>query len=236
MKILVTFAVRSETGNWQGPSKYVDDIRIIRTGIGMRRPEDELRQALAGSVDLCIASGLAGSLTDQYPVGSVVVARGIKSEGSKTIVSCDGGLVDAAVRCGAQPVDFFYTSSGIANSVVERACLAGTADAVDMESFHVLSEAQRAEVPAVAIRAISDCPSRKLPFDFTRMVTCNGQVAWQQMITELVKHPGRFPAFVRFSIDSLAAIRNLTTFLDRYVSFLGTNETSFRTPAEHISR
>jgi len=236
MKILVTFAVRSETGNWQGPSKYVDDIRIIRTGIGMRRPEDELRQALAGSVDLCIASGLAGSLTDQYPVGTVVVARGIKSEGSKTIVSCDGGLVDAAVRCGAQPVDFFYTSPGIANSDAERVRLAGIADAVDMESFHILSEAQRARVPAVAIRAISDSPGKKLPFDFTRMVTSNGQVAWPQMIAELVKHPGRIPAFVRFSIDSLASIRNLTTFLDRYVSFLVTNETSFRTPAEHISR
>lgn len=236
MKILVTFAVQSEMGNWQGPRRFVNDIRFIRTGIGMRRPQDELQQALAGPVDLCIASGLAGGLTYRYPVGSVVVARGIKSEGNKTIVSCDGGLIDAAVRCGAQPVDFFYTSPGIANSGADRAGLAGIADAVDMESFHVLSEAQRAGVPAVAVRAISDTPDRKLPIDFTRMVTLSGQVAWPQMLAELIKHPGRLPAFVRFGIDSSAAIRNLTTFLDRYVSFLGTNESSFRTSAEHLSR
>jgi len=236
MRILVTFAVQSEMGDWQGPRRFVNDIRFVRTGIGMRRSQDELRQALAGPVDLCIASGLAGSLTDQYPVGTVVVARGIKSEGSKTIVSCDGGLVDAAVRCGAQPVDFFYTSPGIANSDAERVRLAGIADAVDMESFHILSEAQRARVPAVAIRAISDSPGKKLPFDFTRMVTSNGQVAWPQMIAELVKHPGRIPAFVRFSIDSLAAIRNLTTFLDRYVKFLMMNYASVRIAAEQMSR
>jgi hypothetical protein len=114
--------------------------------------------------------------------------------------------------------------------------LAGIADAIDMESFHVLSEARRAGVPAVAVRAISDSPQRRLPIDFTRLVTPEGQVAWPRMIAEMLKHPGRLPAFVRFSIDSLTAIRNLSTFLDRYVSFLGTNETSFKTSAEHISR
>jgi hypothetical protein len=236
MKILVTFAVQSEMGNWHGPRRFVNDIRFIRTGIGMRRPQDELRHALAGPVDLCIASGLAGGLTYQYPVGSVVVARGIKSEGNKSIVSCDGGLIDAAVRCGAQPVDFFYTASGIANSDADRARVAGIADAVDMESFHVLSEAQRAGVPAVAVRAISDTPDRKLPIDFTRMVTLRGHGAWPRLVVEVIKHPGRLPAFVRFGIDSSAAVRNLTAFLDRYVTFLGTNETSFRTPAENLSR
>jgi adenosylhomocysteine nucleosidase len=236
MKILVTFAVEAEMGSWQGAQESFEDIRIVRTGIGMRGPQNKLRQELAGPVNICIASGLAGSLKQQYPVGSVVVARGIKFEGNSTIVSCDGGLVDAAVRCGAQPIDFLYTSSGIANSGAERKRLAGLADAVDMETYHVLSEARRAGVPAVAVRAISDSPDRKLPVDFTRVVTGNGQMAWPRLIGELIKHPGSLPAFVRFGIDSSAAIRNLTTFLDRYVSFLRTNEPSFRTPAEQISR
>jgi hypothetical protein len=236
MKILVTFAVQSEIGNWQGQAKFFEDIRIVRTGIGMRGSQNELRKALTGPIDICISSGLAGSLRRQYPVGSVVVARGIKFAGNKTIVPCDGGLIDAAVRCGAQPVDFFYTSSGIVNSDAERSTLAEIADAVDMESFHVLSEARRAGVPAVAVRAISDSPGRKIPINFARAVTGSGQVAWPRLIAELIKHPGRLPAFVRFGVDSSAAIRNLTGFLDRYVSFLRTNQTGFRTPAEHISR
>src|SRR5262249_10112120 len=110
MRILVTCAVQSEIGAWSGPQDFRDDVMIVRTGIGMRRPQDELMKTLAGPVDVCISSGLAGSLKEQHAVGSIVVARGIKSEGQKTIVPCDGGLVDAAVRCGAKPVDFLFTS------------------------------------------------------------------------------------------------------------------------------
>jgi len=236
MKILVTCAVQSEIGAGLGAPDFSGDIFIVRTGIGMRRPQDELRKALAGSMDICISSGLAGSLRKQYPIGSVVVARCIKSDNKETIVSCDGTLVDAAVRCGATLVDSFFTSTGIANSDTERSHLAGGAEAVDMESFHILTEAQRSAVPAVAIRAISDTPERRLPIDFSRTVTSRGDVAWQRMIGELLKNPVKIPAFVRFGIDTSAAIHNLTTFLDRYVKFLMMNNASVRIAAEQMSR
>src|SRR5215471_10315816 len=98
MKILVTCAVQSEIGAGLGSPDFSSDIFIVRTGIGMRRPQDELRKALAGAVDICISSGLAGSLREQYPIGSIVVARSIKSDSRETIIPCDGGLIDAAVR------------------------------------------------------------------------------------------------------------------------------------------
>jgi hypothetical protein len=202
----------------------------------MRGPQDELQQALSGPIDFCIASGLAGSLKLQYPVGSVLVARGIKSEGSPTIVPCDGGLVDAAVRSGATAVNFFYTSSAIANAEAERTKLAGVADAVDMESYHVLSAARHAGVAAVAVRVVSDSPDRKLPLDFSRTVTRDGQIAWRRMIGEIIRHPGRLPAFVRFGIDSSEAIRNLSTFLDRYINFLMMNKISVPARVEHSTR
>ena len=236
MKILVTCAVHSEIGAGLGAPDFSSDISIVRTGIGMRRPQDELRKALAEPVDICISSGLAGSLREQYPIGSIVVARGIKSDREETIVHCDRCLVDAAVGCGAKLVDFFFTSTGIANSEAERSHLAGSAEAVDMESFHILTEAQRSAVPAVAIRAISDTPERKLPIDFSRTVTSCGDVAWPRMIGELIKNPVRIPAFVRFGLDTSAAIRNLTKFLDRYVKFLMMNKASVRIPAEQMSR
>jgi hypothetical protein len=236
MKILVTCAVQSEIGAGLGAPDFSGDIFIVRTGIGMRRPQDELKKALAGPTDICISSGLAGSLREQYPIGSIVVARGIKSDSKETIVSCDGTLVDAAVRCGATLVDFFFTSTGIANSEAERSHLVRSAEAIDMESFHILTEAQRSAVPAVAIRAISDTPERKLPIDFSRTVTSCGDVAWPRMIGELIKNPLKIPAFVRFGLDTSAAIRNLTTFLDRYVKFLMMNYASVRIAAEQMSR
>jgi adenosylhomocysteine nucleosidase len=236
MRILVTFAIRSEMRDWRGPSDLHESIRVVMTGIGMRRVQGELREALASGVDICIASGLAGSVKTEHRPGTVTVARGVKAGGGKTIISGDGGLIDAAVRCGARPVDFFYTSEDIANSDAERRQIASTADAVDMESFHVLTEAQRAGVPAVAIRTISDSPEHRLPIDFSQVVTDRGELAWMRMAAELLKHPARLPGFVRFGLDSSTAIRNLTVFLDRYVKFLTSNESSYRIAVEPILR
>ena len=132
------------------------------------------------------------------PVGSILVARAIKTDTKNTIVTSDGALVDAAKKCGAKVVDFFYTSSTVVNSSPERSRLAGFADAVDMESFHVLSEGQRAGVPAVAIRAISDSPEKGLPVDFNRVIDENGKLAWPAILAEVAKHPARIPQLVRF--------------------------------------
>jgi nucleoside phosphorylase len=233
MNILVTFAIRSEIGVWPKSSEIARHVRLVMTGMGMRKPQDDLRQALANS-DFCIASGLAGSLTVRHQVGSILVARGVRAAGKTTIVTADGGLVDAAVRCNAAPVDFFYTSDGIANSETERAALAQDADAVDMESFHVLTEARRAGVPAVAIRAISDSPDRRLPVEFGTLINERGDMAWARLFGDLIRHPLRVGDFVKFGIDTSAAIRNLTSFLDRYVKFLAGNENSLHTPAEQI--
>jgi nucleoside phosphorylase len=233
MNILVTFAIRSEIGVWPKSSETARHVRLVMTGMGMRKPQDELRQALANS-DFCIASGLAGGLKTRHQVGSILVARGVRAAGKPTIVTADGGLVDAAVRCSAAPVDFFCTSDGIANSVNERTELAKAADAVDMESFHVLTEARRAGVPAVAIRAISDSPDRRLPVEFGTLIDERGDMAWARLIGGLIRHPLRVGGFVKFGVDTSAAIRNLTSFLDRYVKYLVVKENSLHTPAEQI--
>jgi purine-nucleoside phosphorylase len=234
MRILVTFAVRSEMRDWRGPSGWHENIRVVMTGIGMRRSLDELREALTSGVDLCIASGMAGSVKTEHSLGTVTVARGVRAGSGKTVIPGDGGLIDAAVRCGAKPVDFFYTASGIANSEAERAQIAKAADVVDMESFHVLTEAQHAGVPAVAIRTISDSPEHGLPMDFSQAVTNRGELAWTRIVAELLKHPLRLPDLVKFGRYSSTAIRNLTAFLDRYVQFLMSNESSYRIAVEPI--
>ena len=235
MKIVVTFAVASEVASWRRSSRFAREVHVVMTGIGMRRPQRELRELLATPVHFCIACGLAGALKKQHRVGSIVVARGIKTEAKKTILTSDGGLVDAAVRCGAHPVNFLYTANTVVNSPSERSRLGEIADAVDMETFHVLAEARRAGVPAVAVRAISDSRERSLPIDFNRVVTIRGELSWLPMLAEAAKHPRRFAELVRFGIASSNAARNLGRFLDSYVKFLITNE-SIRTPLERVHR
>lgn len=220
MNIVIAFAVPSEYSAWRRSSESLAGVRVVFTGIGFRHSQDQLRELLAVPADLCIASGLAGSLNNRYAVGSIVVARGVKTETKNTTLVSDEPLVDAAVSCGAEPVDFFYTSQTIVNSASERSKLREHADVVDMESFHILAEAQHAGVPAVAIRAISDCPGRSLPVDFNRVINDRGEIAWLPMFAELAKHPGRIGELVRFGVESSNATRNLAAFLGGYLRFL----------------
>ena len=235
MRIVVTAAVRSECTGWRRFSGPAGDIHVVTTGIGMRGSRDQLRDLLAMPADFCIASGLGGSLTNRHAVGSIVVARGIKTEATTTILTSDGGLVDAAVRCGANPVSFFFTSKSIVNSPSERLRLSSGSDAIDMESFHVLAEARRAGVPAVAIRAISDTPDEPLPIDLSSVVSKRGDIDWLPLFWQLLKQPVRIKEFLRFSRASSNAAGNLARFLGRYFKFLAANE-GLRTPVDSIAR
>jgi nucleoside phosphorylase len=239
MKIVVTFAVRAEFANWRrsGFSQIEKakpqvfrmktaeaEVYALLTGVGMVSSRDELLETLKIRADFCIASGFAGGLKRQYKPGSIVVARTVHTDTNQTILASDGALVAAAVRCGADPVNLFFTSKTIVNATAERLRLAKIADAVDMESYHVLAEARRAGIPAVAVRAISDSPDEPLPIDFDRVLDGRGEVRWLDLLAQLANQPGQLAKFTRFGIHSLGAARNLARFLNRYVKFLATNE------------
>ena len=236
MRIVVSFAVPSEFSTWRRLSRFTpvegagapiyrtqngqDELYAVITGIGTRHLQSELRQLFAKTVDVCIASGLAGALKKEHRVGSILVAKTIKEEAGCTVIQSQDHLVEMAAQCGAKVVDFFCTAKSVVHSSWEKQRLAETADAVDVESFHIMSEAHRAGVPAVAVRAVSDPAENNLPINFNRVINTHGQIGWAAMLSELAKAPSRVPSFVRFGIDSFLAARNLACFLDRYVRFL----------------
>jgi hypothetical protein len=239
MKLAITFAVPAEFARWRRLSGFSriegsgapiyrtchgqDEIYALITGMGTRRLESELRQLLAKPVDLCIASGLTGALKMEYQAGTILVARTIKAEANRTAMHSDPGLVEASVPCGATVVDCFYTADSVVNSLSDKRRLSEVADAVDMESFQVMSEAARARIPAVAVRAVSDTADSNLPMDFNRVLDPHGQLKWAAMLLELAKSPSQVVPFIKFALDSLGAARKLSDFLHRYVNAVGSD-------------
>jgi adenosylhomocysteine nucleosidase len=235
LKIVVTFAVAAEFDPWRRMSRFeavrknglptysarIGDAKVhaVITGIGTRSVGNEF-QNLFADADFCIATGLAGGLKKSYRAGALLVARAIRTNDTEVKVRSHAALVECANDCGAAAVDCFFTSGGVMNSSAEKLRLGKIADAVEMESFYVLSLAERYGVPAVAVRAISDPVETDVPMDFSRVIDGRGQIAWLRALGEIVRRPTRIPELVRFGVESSHAAKQLALFLDRYIKLL----------------
>ena len=235
MRVIVTFAVRSEFAPWRrlrnferlaerGTAIYSAhdsgaEIYVVLTGVGVRN-NASLSKLLAERPDICVVSGLAGSLKSDYGVGAVVVAETIKHDNAEKVMTSDDSLLELAVHCGATRVDSFLTADAVVTSASDKLRLGGTADAVEMESFHLMAEARRYGVPAVAVRAISDGVDQDLPLDFNRTINEDGRFAWLPALSQVLSAPARLLPLVRFGFETSKAARSLAHFLDRYLKCL----------------
>jgi adenosylhomocysteine nucleosidase len=241
MRILVTFALETEFAPWRAMRTFrrsssgsadtflaeIDgaEIAVVLTGAGPRQAVRAASQALRSdfdSLNFCISSGLAGALRPEYKIGDVLVARSVFSElpqetlGSQ-ILECSGSLVSFAADLGATVVRRFYTADRVVARVDEKQHLGETADAVEMESFEILSEATASGVPAVAIRAISDAADEELPMDMNQVFTDEGQVSIPRVVGQVARHPQALPGLIKLGQQSKRAAESLAGFLDRYV-------------------
>ncbi len=73
------------------------------------------------------------------------------------------------------------------------------AAAVDMESSVLAQAAAAAQLPWGALRIIIDPLDSALPIDFNRCVNERGQTNRAKSAREIVSHPDRLPALVKFA-------------------------------------
>src|SRR5437016_11628400 len=224
MRVLVTFAVQAEFAPWRRIRNFN---RVSETEFIVKSGDTEVHSIITGiralkfrlpAADLCVVSGVAGSLRPQHAVGSVLVANAVKRGDLEA--RSDDWLVGTAVQCGAVPADFFYTADTVISTSLEKSRLGQIADAVDMESYPILAEASRRGIPAVAIRAISDTADQNLPLDFSRIINEDGKLEWLPALSQVAASPGSLPQLVRFGLDSSRAARRLVEFLDKYMGCL----------------
>jgi nucleoside phosphorylase len=241
VKILVTFAVDAEFAPWRkrndfklvsrkfaGQDSSVKlyraegdgvDVDVLLTGIGWSpaATASMLEELESRKPDVCISSGLVGALRPDLHHGEVLVAaRVLRSDTSQSLAT-SLALMTAAVKSGATSVKAFVTNGGIIGDARSKQSMSSLGDAVEMESFHVLSSVSAARIPSVAIRAVSDTVDQDLPLDFAEVVDRAGRVRWTKMARELGRHPGKISSLVQFGRESRRAAEKLADFLDQYV-------------------
>jgi adenosylhomocysteine nucleosidase len=243
MRVLITFAVPAEFASWKKRHRFSrranmpagldlarcpmfqtrvgkTEVLVALTGIGPIRARRATRYALQASPDVCISSGLAGALKDDYRRGDLLAAAQVAESRGKRVFSCDPDLVERAGACGARLVGRFLTNPTVVGSSKGKRALASLADAVEMESAGVLAAAHAVNIPAAAVRVISDDASQDLPVDFNRVLTGKGKVRPVRLLSSIAAEPASLRGLLQLAGDSRRASAVLAEFLDAYVADL----------------
>jgi adenosylhomocysteine nucleosidase len=236
MKVLVTFAVDQEFAPWRRlrdlrELKVADAILsqaqigraivdFVVTGMGTANAQRVANIVMAEPYTICIAAGFAGALKPEHAIGSILAAEAVQQIGKPKTVESSRRLALAARTDGAFLSKMFLTSDAVVRTVEEKAKLAPFGDAVDMESFAILSAARDHNISAVAIRAISDTSHRDVPVFLDSLVDDMGRVKIGSAIRKVVSHPIHLPALIRLGRDSRTAAEALAHFLEAYIKKL----------------
>lgn len=243
MFILVTFAVDAEFAPWReirrfrkvklnekhwsgGADVYETQVGdccvwVSLTGMGIKSFDFKSATCLrSAGLDAIISSGLCGGLSTRYRVGQIVAPRRVGTLRDSTGISTAHSLSDLAERQGATVIERLLTSDRVIDSEAEKARLSQFADAVDMESFHIVHEFLLEATPVTVIRAISDAANETLPLDFSKVLTPAGQVKVAPLMKELVSRPARIPHLIQFAKQSREAAKNLANFLEVFLRAL----------------
>ena len=239
MRILVTFAVEAEFAPWRKlrPLEPIHlhgldmfrcqigrgTVDFVVTGMGMENARRAAEIAMAAPHTICIASGFAGSLKPAYKVGDILAARAVQRLGKSKIIECSRNLFMAAYENKAIEAKMFLTTDKVIATVDEKQRMSPFADAVDMESFAILSVAKEKRLPAVAIRVVSDRFDEDMPADIDLTVDERGRIKIGGVFMHVASHPLQLPALIRLGRQSHTAAEALCNFLEAFIK-----ELSFR--------
>lgn len=191
-------------------------VRALLTGMGQEHALNASKYAFAYRPDLCVSTGLAGSLRSEFRPGEVLAARLVSEAGEPFAVASHPTLLSTAVDCGARQIERMATSKTLVARAEQKKQLGSEAEVVEMESYTILAEAARSGVPAVAIRAISDTADFNMPYDFERARDAHGQIRTIGVLSQVLRRPAGLPSLLKLSRNTHFAARRLADFLDAF--------------------
>lgn len=246
MRVLVTLAVEAEFAPWRKlrnlQSRRAGGFEIftgqigrasvdfVISGMGIENARRAAEAAMPSPPAICIVSGFAGSLKPQYKVGDVLTARCVQLLGKAKTIECSRCLVTAAVENQAIEAKMFLTASDVVSSSEEKQRLSPFADAVDMESFAVLSAARERKISAAVVRVISDRFDEDMPVDIEATVDERGRVNIRGVVKHVALHPLQLPALIRLGRHSRTAAEALAHFLEAFLKELSFREHGWPPP------
>ncbi len=161
-----------------------------------------------------IATGFCGALVPRLAAGDVVVADRVVHENTGDEFPADALMLAAAEgRRGT-----LVSATDVARMPADRAALRGLA--VDLESASLARAAQVADVPFIAIRAVTDRFRDRIP-DIVAMLDHLGRPDRAALTRFALGHPREIPRLVRLGRSARRAGPAMADALDTLLRRLG---------------
>lgn len=207
---------------------------LAQTGVGLEKAGRSAAQLLDGrSFCLMISTGFVCALVatsiGALLVGREVVQRRAQGEESSQAIDVPGEERDVILSfvdplAPPERIGRFVSTNRIIGRALEKEQFAQSTPAIglDMESSALAVEAQRAQVPFVIIRTVSDLLDEDLPLDFNLFLRPTG---WLKGIGTVLADPSSLLGLGRLRRQSLVAGEALTAFFRSYAAAMATERT-----------
>ena len=192
-------------------ARALGDLRThprLMLGISAARPEraTELSQMMVrDGADVLLSWGIAGALSPDLDSGALLVPEAvIDPQGNRSDLS--------GLRPTSSPSQMLLAGSDVIVPTPDAKTnlfLATGAVAVDMETHRVAQVASSANLPCIAIRAVSDPAHRALPPGTEDALDETGRPRVLPVLAGLVRHPTRLPGLLRAKQDLDCALTSL---------------------------
>jgi adenosylhomocysteine nucleosidase len=184
---------------------------VGRTGACSSRASSEAERLVASGAIAIVSFGLAAGIDPRLRAGDLVLADRVVLPDGRSLATERDWLVSAYARAEGPRANLFIGPvAGIDRllaTVDEKRRLAGTGVlAGDMESAAAALAAERAGLPFLVVRAISDDAGRSLPSVAQVPLRPCGGVRFDAVAQALCARPGEWPAVARLALDTRAAL------------------------------
>jgi adenosylhomocysteine nucleosidase len=161
--------------------------------------------------DLLLSFGIAGALVDSLRPGDLVIGTGIVTKHGQ-FDAAQSMQVNVPHRKGL----VYGTDEPIARiDDKKRLALISQCIAVDMESGHVATVANRRGRRAAVLRAIADPASREIPPAALVGLDAKGNTRPGAVLAALLRDPMQLGGVIRVAFDARAAMERLSTLSER---------------------
>ena len=191
--------------------------------------QSAVRMLRGRAFHLVVSTGFACALKDARIGGLLVGSEALYMSGREQVCSqaieVPGTERDALMAVITRlipsvPIGQFVSTDRIVSRASEKAQFATRTQAIglDMESWALAEEAQRAGVPFLVVRSVSDGVDEDLPLDFNLFLRPSG---WVQGLKAVLFTPSCLLAIERLRRQSALAAKSLTAFFQRYQELVG---------------